>query len=317
MRKIVLAVPAAFVSFFFLFSQPVSASLPDPGAAPAVRDAALHGPVPFAASDVLAPRGGVPPSGRAAVEAVPAPAVLEPPGGVAASGRASADPAVLEPPGAAVPSGEAGADPTVLEPSGGVPPSGDVGAVPAPAVPGQPGGVAPSGPALADPASFTDVGVARLSVTLDDGTESVTEGQRVTYTLTVTNDGGTTYRDARVSHVLPPGVRLRSAAGADTVGGGEITWRVSLTPGEIRALTVTADVVSGELTATACVAPAPGRALASCASDSDAYAASPARRAWAAAATIALTGIVVSGGALLLWRRASLDSRHRSGKAAR
>ncbi|GLZ81715.1 hypothetical protein Afil01_65220 [Actinorhabdospora filicis] len=176
---------------------------------------------------------------------------------------------------------------------------------------------APSGPAPVDPASFTDVGVARLVVALDDGAVSVTEGQRVTYTVTVANDGGTAYADARVAHVLPSGARLHSAAGAAGVDGGEVTWRVPLAPGERRVFTVTADVVSGELTATVCVAPGPGRALASCASDIDLYAASPARRAWAAAATVALTGIVVSGGALLLWRRAALNSRHRSGKAAR
>lgn len=318
-------------------------------------------------------------------------------------------------------------------------------------------------PMSADPASLTDVGVAHLAVALDDGLDAVTEGQTVTYTVTVTNEGGTTYPDARVSHVLPRGARLREAVGADTAVGGETVWRASLGPGEKRVFTVSADVVSDEgvtwrgrwgsgrapsehgangsasddgesgaqvsgqeppredlgepgrlmadgersteeaaepgagassgplpevrvsdgvpaqpeasgeasreeaangrgpgrpmpvggesgdgtakdtgasgdvngadgfsgvggivagkgafiLTATACVAPGPGRPLAGCARDGDVFVAASSGKPWAAAATVALTGIVVTGGALSLWRRAVPGRRHRSGKAAR
>lgn len=158
-----------------------------------------------------------------------------------------------------------------------------------------------------------------LVVEVDDGVTHLTQGEGVTYTLTVGNDSPASYDDVVVSQLLPHGVRLHTAEGADTAESGQVTWLVSLLPGERAVLTVTGSVGEGEgsLVATACVAPGPGRPLSACDSDDDAFRPLPAHPGWAPVATAALTGIVVTGSAVLLRLRWKLNDARRGGKARR
>ncbi|MEV0650122.1 hypothetical protein AB0I28_33175 [Phytomonospora sp. NPDC050363] len=159
----------------------------------------------------------------------------------------------------------------------------------------------------------------RLVVAVDNGVTRLAEGERVTYTLVVGNDSPARYDDVVVSHVLPRGVLLRSAESPSSVTPGEVFWRVGLAPGERRVLTVTAEVGEGgeHRVATACVAPGPGRPLSSCDSDDDAFRALPGPAGWAPVATVALTGIVVTGSVLLLRLRWTRNDARKGGRARR
>lgn len=159
----------------------------------------------------------------------------------------------------------------------------------------------------------------RLVVEVDNGVTRLTQGEVVTYTLTVGNDSPAGYDDVVVSQVLPHGVRLDSADGAHTAESGQVTWLVALVPGERAVLTVTGHVGEGgeHLVATACVAPGPGRPLSACDSDDDAFRPVPAPPGWAPVATAALTGIVVTGSVVLLRLRSKLNDARRGGKARR
>jgi uncharacterized repeat protein (TIGR01451 family) len=112
--------------------------------------------------------------------------------------------------------------------------------------------------------------LADLSVSLSDGTDQVSVGQLVTYTLVVSNAGPLNVRGATVTNALPDGLSsaawsCQSAAGAvcAVAGGGPLlSDTVSLEAGQSITYTVTAMVAGpgiGALANSAAVITPPDR----------------------------------------------------------
>ena len=80
-----------------------------------------------------------------------------------------------------------------------------------------------------------------LSVTVDDGLDTVRSGQTTTYTVTVANDGASDVTGAVAEAELPPELAFVSASDGGTAAGGTVTWpAVDLLAGETVTRTVTA-----------------------------------------------------------------------------
>lgn len=67
---------------------------------------------------------------------------------------------------------------------------------------------------------------ADLAITKVDGTDPVTAGEQLTYTITVTNNGPHAAADVVATDDVPVGTSFVSATGGGTGSGGTVTWNV-------------------------------------------------------------------------------------------
>jgi uncharacterized repeat protein (TIGR01451 family) len=76
-------------------------------------------------------------------------------------------------------------------------------------------------------AEDTDVASpADLAITKVDGTDPVTAGEHLTYTITVTNNGPHAATDVVATDDVPAGTSFVSATGGGTESGGTVTWNI-------------------------------------------------------------------------------------------
>ena len=114
----------------------------------------------------------------------------------------------------------------------------------------------------------------QLSIAVDDGSTSVRSGDKLSYTITVTNLGTSKVKDLRVSQTVPTGASVVSAGSHGDEAKGKISWSVDL--GAAQKVTVRTTLALGttpgsalRLATVACAqVSAKGPALV-CASDSD------------------------------------------------
>lgn len=116
------------------------------------------------------------------------------------------------------------------------------------------GMLAPQVPALAaevaPPAEEEDPAVPDLAIEIDDGHTSVSEGDRLTYTVKIRNIGTVDAGDLLVTQTLPAGLRFDSADRDGVSSDGAVTWRTDLPAGRDTAFAVRAEVAkppSGQL----------------------------------------------------------------------
>jgi uncharacterized repeat protein (TIGR01451 family) len=94
-------------------------------------------------------------------------------------------------------------------------------------------------PSSHDVTITNDYGWGQLSVTKTEDRAFATIGQKVTYTVTVANEGERTAYDRTVTDSLPDGASLVSTAPTATQLGSELSWEVDeLAPGDSVAFTV-------------------------------------------------------------------------------
>ncbi len=70
----------------------------------------------------------------------------------------------------------------------------------------------------------------QLSIAVDDGSASARSGDKISYTLTVTNLGTTKIKDLRVSQSVPQGASVLSVGSRGRQAPGKISWSVALAP---------------------------------------------------------------------------------------
>ena len=83
-----------------------------------------------------------------------------------------------------------------------------------------------AGPTL--PAGAESGPTPELSITVDNGASSVAPGDRLTYTITVTNLGAGRVRNLRLSQTVPQGASVVSTGSGGTVRGGTVRWTVDV-----------------------------------------------------------------------------------------
>jgi uncharacterized repeat protein (TIGR01451 family) len=170
--------------------------------------------------------------------------------------------------------------------------------------------------------AHADTSGPQLSIAVDDASSSAKSGDKLGYTITLTNLGTKKVKDLRVSQTVPAGATVVSAGSHGDQGKGEISWSVDLGAAQKTTLhtTMALGTTAGSAMRLATVAcaqvSAKGPPLV-CASDSDllpagaaaevlqAETASPSgwldgRTPWYAGGGVALLLVV---GALLLVRR--------------
>jgi uncharacterized repeat protein (TIGR01451 family) len=117
---------------------------------------------------------------------------------------------------------------------------------------------------LTQPDDFGAAGVtaapAQLSVSIDDQNTRSANGEELTYTIRVRNNGKTAVSGARISQRLPAALEPLSAAPAATVSRSEVAWSTDLPAGAEVTVAMTARVGSTHnnyprLVTTGCVAP--------------------------------------------------------------
>jgi len=172
--------------------------------------------------------------------------------------------------------------------------------------------------------AHADTPEPQLSIAVDDGSAAAKSGDKLSYTVTVTNLGTTKVKDLRVSQTIPTGASLVTAGSHGDEAKGKVSWSVDL--GAAQEVTMRTTMTLGStpesalrLATVACAqVTAKGPAVV-CASDSDLLPAGAAaaeavqpesaasswwldgRAPWYAGGGAALVVVVV--GAMLLVRR--------------
>lgn len=114
----------------------------------------------------------------------------------------------------------------------------------------------------------------QLSIAVDDGVATARSGDRLGFTITVTNLGAKKVEGLRVSQTVPEGASVVSVDADGEETGGGVRWRVDLPPTETvtlrttMALGTTPDTALRLATVACAQVSAKGPALV-CASDSD------------------------------------------------
>jgi len=114
----------------------------------------------------------------------------------------------------------------------------------------------------------------QLSIAVDNGSTAAKSGDKLGYTITVTNLGTKKVRDLRVSQTVPAGVSVVSADADGDETSGKISWKVDLAAADkvtmhtTMALGSTPDSALRLATVACAQTSAKGPALV-CASDSD------------------------------------------------
>lgn len=126
----------------------------------------------------------------------------------------------------------------------------------------------------AEPSPGTSPAFA-LRIGVDNGRSSVREGDRLTYTIKISNTGGAATPGLLLTQTLVPGLELVSSTPKGKVSKDRIVWRRALPAGGTRKLTVTFLVkkLSAQmrrLAAVACASDVSGKRPIVCATDSDA-----------------------------------------------
>ena len=112
--------------------------------------------------------------------------------------------------------------------------------------------VAPTGPAAAHaggtPTAKPEESFA-LRIGIDDGRTTARTGDRLTYTIKVSNTGTAASPGLLLTQTLLPGLKVISSTPKGAVSGGRITWQRALPAGRTDQLRVTVEVgrLSAEL----------------------------------------------------------------------
>jgi uncharacterized repeat protein (TIGR01451 family) len=167
------------------------------------------------------------------------------------------------------------------------------------------------GPGASTPA--TAAPGPQLSIAITDGRTSTSEGDRLTYTITIRNLGSSAAKALQVSQTLPTGLSFVSTDHRGKAGGGRVAWTVDLAAGGESTLATVARVGRTpdallRLATVACAAVTGDAKPVVCSTHSDLLPAGAARPAptgshprWYGAGAVALVGGVLV--AMLMRRR--------------
>jgi uncharacterized repeat protein (TIGR01451 family) len=147
-----------------------------------------------------------------------------------------------------------------------------------------------------------------LTISVTDGHDAATVGDRLTYTVRVRDTGVAAAPHLKITQILSPGLEFLSASGHGVATAGQVAWHTSLPAGGTRTFRLTALVTRTpaqelRLSAVACVAvPGGGRPII-CAAHLDQL---PAAAAAAAAAAESAARPGSSGGHLPVYAAGAL-----------
>lgn len=168
--------------------------------------------------------------------------------------------------------------------------------------------VVPAGFAVAAPTETPP----QLSIAVDDGLTTAVAGDKLAYTLTVTNLGTERVRDLLVTQTVPAGSTLVSKDSGGKESAGTVTWKVDLDATKVKTFSLSLEVDSTpdevlRLATVACARLTTKSPPLVCASDSNqlpAGAAADAEQAKAAEADASWLppnyGVFVAGGVAVL-----------------
>ncbi|MBT2226561.1 DUF11 domain-containing protein [Nonomuraea sp. NEAU-A123] len=119
-----------------------------------------------------------------------------------------------------------------------------------------------------------------LHIGIDNGHESVQRGDRLTYTIKISNTGATKTPALLLTQTLTPGLKLVSSTPQGKVSADRIAWSRALPAGKTDQFSVTLQVERlpaqlQRLAAVACASAKAGKRPIVCATDSDRLATSP------------------------------------------
>ncbi len=83
---------------------------------------------------------------------------------------------------------------------------------------------------------------AQLTIAVEGGSDSIKQGQRLTYTTTVVNTGAGDARSLDISQTIDPGLTLVSSSPSGKAADGRVHWTHPLKAGETVTFSVTMDV---------------------------------------------------------------------------
>jgi len=149
----------------------------------------------------------------------------------------------------------------------------------------------------------------QVRITMTDGVAAPHVGDRVTYTVTLT-DRDRAALVAQIRMAVPPGLTDISIVGGNIVGR-ELTWAAPVAPGGTASAKFTGTVAgpSTRLATTACAYVGDGTRPIACASDLDSVALPAAGHGRVIAITSAIAGLILLGaGGFLLRRRRRIAS---------
>ncbi|WP_198168264.1 DUF11 domain-containing protein [Herbidospora yilanensis] len=82
----------------------------------------------------------------------------------------------------------------------------------------------------------------QLTIAVEGGGDAIRQGQRLTYTTTVTNTGAGDARSLDISQTIDPGLTLVSSSPSGKAADGRVRWTHPLRAGETVTFSVTMDV---------------------------------------------------------------------------
>ena len=100
-------------------------------------------------------------------------------------------------------------------------------------------GLLPAGAASAAP---TPSPGPQLSIAVDDGRPAAKAGDRLTYTVTLTNLGTTRVRDLTLTQSVPAGAKLVDAGAGGDLREGQVRWEVDLQASQKRTVKTTLEL---------------------------------------------------------------------------
>jgi uncharacterized repeat protein (TIGR01451 family) len=187
---------------------------------------------------------------------------------------------------------------------------------------------APTAAAASPTAKTASPRPLQLKIAVDDGRTSAASGDKLAYTVTVTNLGTTIVKSLQVTQSAPSGLKLASADPAGTSNAAGVVWTVDLKPAATATMHTSMTVTATpnallRLATVACASLTAKGAPIVCATDSDqlpagAAAAKEAAPKPKAAASSSGHGwwYVAGGGVLALGAAATLVARRRKRPAA-
>ncbi|WP_157519869.1 CARDB domain-containing protein [Herbidospora daliensis] len=95
---------------------------------------------------------------------------------------------------------------------------------------------------FATPAAQIEPKTPQLTIAVEGGSDAVQQGQRLTYTTTVTNTGAADAKSLDISQTVDPGLTLVSSSPSGKAAGGRVRWTHPLRAGETVTFSVTMDV---------------------------------------------------------------------------
>ncbi|MBM7773100.1 putative repeat protein (TIGR01451 family) [Actinokineospora baliensis] len=150
----------------------------------------------------------------------------------------------------------------------------------------------------------------RLSITVDNAAAAATEGDRLTYTLTLRNLGASAVDDLALTQSVPTGLRFDAAEPSGTAGTTAVAWSVDLAAGGEAVIRSTMTVVGEHprVATTACARTTQDGPPVVCASHS-ARVVAAAAESWVTRNRWYIAGGFIAAAGIALFARRRLSSR--------